>query len=578
MLNTSLGPQVANLKPQRFSMQWEDGWTLSPAHIQINDLALKIHTRTTDIAVRSDQVNGRIHLLPLLFKQLVIDNIRGEVTSVDLYRGPDRTAPPKSQKTKPGIKIELRDFKISNIHEFSFNDIKVSQGSAAANGTFFSQPRAETQIRQLDASWQQASVQLAGRELADTVNVSASLSSAPFNPRTHKRLALFEKFAGQLKVDGSLGSLAPLELLLPKAKWIEALDGQGEVDIDLVFDSGTLRPGSEIDVNASGLDLQFLGFRASGSGQVDGSVVQLNGEQQSNVSIVFDQFALARHDASSPLAIGKGLRLDVNAPELGPTIGLKDVVVRLDIPESKFPDITSLGSNLPEALGLQINEGNAVLKGHMEARGATQEVSGLISLQGRSLKGRFRDMSYEMDMDINSLLSGQQMDNFRVDLNGTELKLFNGVFDNQAIEVDDQWWMTISAPSGYAKLSSPAVMEADVTLSMRDTRAIIAIFAEIKEWLKYFKNILTIRDVNGTARISAADQTFNLRDIDIDGEKFKLLAELNANKDRRDGIFWGKKGIFSLGVERIDQKTKWKLINGLKWFEKNKAEHWSVPE
>ena len=578
MLNTSLGIDLVNLKPQRFSMQWEGGWTLSPAHIHVNAPALNIHTRTTDITLKAEKVDGRIHILPLLSKHLIIDNIRGEVTSVVVYRGADRVAPPKSNKTKPAFKLELRDFEVSNLDEFSFNNIKMTQGQAKARGTIVIQPRANTTIENLHASWQQARVQLEEKELADSLNIAASVSSEPFNPRQHKGLALLEKFAGNFTIDGTLGRLAPLELLLPKAKWIESLDGEGEVDIHLVFDKGALRPGSEIDVNASDLDLRFLGFRASGAGRVDGSVVRSDGAQQSQLSIVFDQFDLARHDASEPLVIGEGLRLEVKAPELGPSIGLEDVLLIVDIPESTFPDITSLGSNLPESLGLQITHGSAVLKGHIEARGATQEVTGVIALSARSLKGRFRNMAYQMDMDINSQLSGRKMDDFRVELNGTELKLFNGIFDNGTFAVDDKWWMTISAPTGYAKLSSPAVIEADVSLAMRDTRAIITMLAEIKDWLRYFKNILTIKDVNGTAKIFAADQNFILRDVEIDGEKFKLLAEIEATEGKRDGIFWGKRGIFSLGVERIDQKNNWKLINGEAWYQKNKAKNWSVPD
>ena len=578
MLNTSLGTRVANLKPQRFSMQWEGGWTLSPAHILVNRPVVKIHTRTTDITVTAEQVDGGIHILPLFFKHLVIDNIRGEVTSVVLYRGPDRVTPPNSNKTKPAFKLELRDFEIDKLSEFSFNNTKVSEGQVQASGTIVIQPRANTQIEKLVASWQQAKIQLAERELADSVSISASVSSEPFSPRQHKGIALLEKIAGKLQIAGKLGSLSALEVLLPKTKWIESLDGEGEVDIDLIFDRGVLRPGSKIDVNASDLDLRFLGFRARGSGQVDGSVNQANGEQQSQLSVIFDQFDLARHDASEPLVIGQGLRLKVAAPELGPSIGLKDVLLIVDIPESKFPDITSLGSNLPESLGLQIAQGSAVLKGHIEARGATQEVAGVISVSARSLKGRFRNMAYEMDMDINSQLSGQQLDNFIVELNDTEFKLFNGVFDNQAFAVDDKWWMTISAPTGYAKLSSPAVIEADVSLAMRDTRAIITMLAEVKDWLRYFKKILTIKDVNGTAKISASDQNLILRDVDIDGEKFKLLAEIKASKGTREGIFWGKKGIFSLGVERIDQKINWKLINGKAWYQKNKSKNWSSTE
>ena len=217
------------------------------------------------------------------------------------------------------------------------------------------------------------------------------------------------------------------------------------------------------------------------------------------------------------------------------------------------------------------------MQGRMKATGVDQEVNGTILLSGRQLKGRFRNMGFQMDMDINSRLSGKQLEEFTVALNGTEMKLFNGVFDNQLIEVDDQWWMTISAPNGYATLSTPATMEADVSLSMKDTRALIAVFAEIQEWLKYFDNVLTIKDVEGTGKISASDQSIRFQNIAVNSDKLELFAEIKADKDNREGIFWGKRGIFSLGVERIKDETHWKFIGGRSWYESRKLESWTSP-
>ena len=60
LLNTSLGPRLANLKPEKFTMSWESGWTPYPASVSIKNIAIDIHTFSTDIAVSAEWLEGSL--------------------------------------------------------------------------------------------------------------------------------------------------------------------------------------------------------------------------------------------------------------------------------------------------------------------------------------------------------------------------------------------------------------------------------------------------------------------------------------------------------------------------------------
>ena len=574
-LNTGLGTWAANIKAEKFSMDWDSAWSLYPAHVNASGLTINIHTWTMDVVLRTDSASARVRILPLLGKRVVIDNLKAGTVGVVLVRQVPEGERPAPAKTSPGTLFELRNMEIDSIDQFMFNQLVVSGGKASATGSASFQIRGETGISDIDASWQSANIMFDETELAESLSVNFQGDMAPFFPKKDKGLALLEKLSGEIDIRGFSGSLVPLKLLFPGTKWIERIDGQGEVDINIELESGRLQPGSVIDVAASGLELDFLGFRATGSGQVDAVVSETEGARSSVIDLVFDQFGLQRKGDEDPLVTGKGLSLTARTPELGLVEGLSETELVLEIPNSEIPDVSFLASRLPEAMAVSIDRGKAVLNGQLKVSGKDKEATGKFQLLGHKLGGKFRNMDYEMDLELNSHVSGQQLDDFRVELNGTEFKLFNGVFDNEAVEVDKAWWMTVAVPAGAANLAQPLELEADVDLSMKDTRAIIAMFAEVKEWIRHFDGILTVNDVSGSAKLIAADQKLSVRDLSVNGDKLEFMAQVEMEHGQNNSIFWGKLGILSFGLERINEQTDWKMINGQEWYQQQKAENWS---
>jgi hypothetical protein len=81
-LNTAIGPQVVNRKPERFSLHWQRGLSLYPGHVVLWDAQLRGHARRIAWQAQARRLSGRIALLPLLHREFQVplihaDEVRG---------------------------------------------------------------------------------------------------------------------------------------------------------------------------------------------------------------------------------------------------------------------------------------------------------------------------------------------------------------------------------------------------------------------------------------------------------------------------------------------------------------------
>jgi hypothetical protein len=574
MLNTSIGPWFASIKPDKFSMDWDSGWTPYPAKLSVNNLTIKIHTWSTDVELKTDSAEAQIQLMALLDKKLLIENLVAGKSTVAIYRDVPEGEKPAPTKPYPGLTIEIRNAGVKSIEELIFNRLTVSGGETQASGSASMQIRGDKIIEDADVSWTGANLQIDNKKFTETLNASFKGGMEAFNPRIDKGLALMSKLSGQMTLNGRVGTLSPLKLFFMNADWVEKIDGEGNVAIDALISQGKLQQGTVIDINAEDLEIDFLGFRSSGSGRVEGRVDGVGNSRVGQMNILFDSFELGRKGMKVPLVRGEGLSLKTQAPNMGLTDSISDLQITLDVPDSHFPDITVLQEYLPPTLGVTITDGSASLQGGLTVAGPDKLATGSLTAKGSDIAGSFRSTGFKMDFSLDSEVSGEKLDDFIMGLSGTKFRLFNGVFDSEDVEVDERWWMEIDVPTGTIDLAKPLAIEADVDLAMKDTRAVIALFSEISDWISRFDGLLTVNDVVGHANIQASEKQLRVRNLEIQGDRLDMVAELDANDGQNNAIVWGKLGIFSVGFERIGEETDWKLINGRKWFDEKKQESW----
>ena len=85
-LNTAIGEQVINRKPDRYHARWD--WALSayPGHIHASGVVMGGHARTNRWVVAASRADGRIRVLPLLWRTVSFGTIRAHEVSVHVAR------------------------------------------------------------------------------------------------------------------------------------------------------------------------------------------------------------------------------------------------------------------------------------------------------------------------------------------------------------------------------------------------------------------------------------------------------------------------------------------------------------
>ncbi len=598
-LRTDLVERFVNRDPEKLLVKWDGGTSWYPVRIDVEGLAVLLRTSGVRIGIQAEDVGASLRLLPLLRGRAAFDRIRVEGLDVAIRRlpetagepdapTPDAEAPePDGEAPEPtkvagakppsplsGFRIDLEDVVVRGVEKISFDDMVVRGGEPVLETSLSVEIDGELQLRDADFDWTGAGITVGERNLADAIAVGFRGRTAPIDPRRDRGRALLGRIEAFVDVEGHVESLRPLALLLPDIAWIEELDGRGDVAVHVGFQEGMLTPGSTVAVDASGLALGFLGFRADGAGSVEAEVKETAGTTTARVEVAFSEFQLARQGEATVLARGEGLRLETRSEDLSQVEALGSYSAELEIPQSEVPDVSVFADRLPEGLGVEVHGGRASLSGHLAVDGGDEEAKGHVTLRGEGLRGRFRNMDFQIELAAETRVSGRDLDAYQVDLRGTEVRLFDGIFSSGETDVEEGWWMTVAVPEGHGSLRPPMSVEAEVELGMRDTRALVAVFAEVKRWIRHFAGILTVRDVAGTASVSLADEHLSVRGLSLVGDKLDVMAELELEKAESAGIFHAEFGVVSAGAERIGDETEFKLLNSRDWYEGRRAERW----
>ncbi|MEJ2178106.1 MAG: hypothetical protein P8Y12_09215, partial [Gammaproteobacteria bacterium] len=245
LLNTPAGPWIASIKDEKFAMDWESGWTAFPARVSVKDISVRITTWSTETRIQADHASAAIRILPLLSKNLVIDNLKGGTVRVDIQREKPPGERPAPSKPYPGLTIQFRNAQVEKVEELVFNRLSVSGGETQATGSASLTIRGDKVIESVDAEWLEADVKFENREFTDTVNVSFSGSMDAFNPREETGSQMMSKLTANARVNGHVGTLRPLKVIFAGTPWIKQIDGNGNLDLDLEITRGKLSPGSK---------------------------------------------------------------------------------------------------------------------------------------------------------------------------------------------------------------------------------------------------------------------------------------------------------------------------------------------
>ncbi len=583
-LNSELGISWVNRKPEKWDLTWDGGWSIIPGHVHMNRLDFDRYGRRDTSHVEAQKIRFKIGLLPLASRRFVARNVAIEGLQVAIRRKPKEegetaTSAASGSQRKPGWHIELADVTFEGIESFTLDDLVVQGGQARLTGDFKTQVRGDLSLQGAVLDWRDASLQKGDQVIADPLQLRFDGGFSPFNPREERGFALLDHLSGNVGVEGTVSRLSILRRFFADSQWIQSLDGRGELKADLVLEEGALQPGSELVADADDLLLDFLGYSTEGNGRIHGTVSATNNQPEESdpvrMEVLFDDFIVRRKPATVPSVQGQGFRLVATTSDPDLRYGLSDLDVVIDMPQAEVPDLSIYGDYLPPDLGIAVGSGRGVARFHLEASAVEETVLGHFEVDAQNVAGRFQDLSFDAGLEVRTRISGGDLDNFSLEIEGTRLEIKDGVFRDDRNTSEEGWWMTVDVPRGTAHLGGETPwLEADVELAMRDTRVIIAMFAELKSWLQRFEKILTVKDVNGSGSIVLQGQHLYLRNLEIEGRKLRGRAELDLGEENRRGILYVRFHGISIGLERDGDEKDWKLTGVKKWFDRRVAESW----
>jgi len=227
--------------------------------------------------------------------------------------------------------------------------------------------------------------------------------------------------------------------------------------------------------------------------------------------------------------------------------------------EIRVPHLHTLGEFIKFPEGVQLEGKGPVINATASVREAVAEGRVTVALREGAARTRTYLLRGDLDADMpvkkwNLLVAPS------LDISGTKLALTN--VRASGPEESRDWWGRFEVPTGRIGTTASGRVEA----RCRDARPLMALLgAELPAWTR---GLLKLDDFGATASVSATPGTIRVRDLDAEGDKFRVRGQFAHDGKVGRGAFLIESGILVIGVEVTPVGTKVRPLFAKQWFEK----------
>lgn len=246
-LNTSIGEQVVNRKPDRYHARWD--WALSayPGHIHASGVVMGGHARTNRWVVAATRADGRIRVLPLLWRQVSFGTIRAHEVSVHVARTPQDKPP--SRREGDGWTLDFTAITTPSLLRMDFYEARV-EGRGEARFVFTKQLQGgPMEVGPSTLHMPAARLAVGGVALLQDGRLDFGISIPPHIRERAQGSEKVQIMQARLRVDGPAPGI-DLAARHGQALPLDTAAGAGRLRADLSLDRGALMPGSWLDWSA----------------------------------------------------------------------------------------------------------------------------------------------------------------------------------------------------------------------------------------------------------------------------------------------------------------------------------------
>lgn len=561
---------INQIRPEKFQVSWENAWTWYPFRFHIRDASGNGQARSQQWAFEVKSVSASIDVLPLIFKRVWIDGVR--VSDANYYQRPrlkadknytellpyypsigdrevtDAVTTPK--KKKRAWHVEIDDIKLEGqfgywIHQFQGG----AKGMLNANLDVVSRGGLlSLSVPDINIELDPHSIK--SRQIFQRGLVTGEMGLAPFVPRDNKGIKFLRYLIVDADVNINANDLSFIDLFTQKFKDM-SFNGTGLVDGRLSMEGGRVLQGTDLSIDASNLDVSLFSHEITGDGEIEIEVTPDPGDEL-DLDVTFNNMVILQNGATAPLVTGEGLMLNATSSnqlrvdgDKGP-VAPEDIVDKLEkveleliIPTARVSDMSVFNHYLPADSPVVFTSGNADLTADVLLQ--HDDAGGFVRLNASQMEALVDTQLIRTDFSADVLLVDGKLGELFFDISGSEFRLDNvKVVGNDEKFNEKDWDALLVLNQAKTVLDDPIQLKAQATLSMTDSRPIVATLSNQKGTPKWAKKMLTVEDITGTVEMDIADRQLSIPNAFLSSDNIEFGAKGVFAGEKRDAVIYAR--------------------------------------
>ena len=357
------------------------------------------------------------------------------------------------------------------------------------------------------------------------------------------------------------------------------INGMGLVDGHLSMEGGRVLQGTDFSIDGGDLDVKLFSHQIAGAGTIKIDVNPDPGDEL-DLDVHFNNMVILKDGATAPLVTGEGLMLNATASNQllraeGDTepVGSTDLVdkmekVRLEliIPTARVSDMSVFNHYLPADSPVLFTRGNADLVA--DVRLEHDDAEGFLRLTARQMEALVDQQLIRTDFSADISLVDGKLGELFFDISGSEFRLDNVkvVGENEEFNQKD-WDAVLELNQAQTVLVDPIQLKTQATLSMTDSRPIVATLGNQKGTPKWAKKMLTVEDINGTVEMEVADRQLSIPNAFLSSDNIEFGAKGVFAGEQHDAAIYARYKKLDILVKISNDKKNIDLIRTRRKFD-----------
>jgi hypothetical protein len=479
-------------------------------------------------------------------------------------------------RSGPGWVLDLRDVEARGVPEVWMDGWRFRATEGRLITTLRYRVRHEFGVEQAVLELGRGQLDVHGEAAATEARVEVDGRLARYRIREIAPREVLDGLTARLRVGARLGSLGFLERFLATTPFV-ALSGDGEIAADLGIEDGRLVEPSRLAMEIDPFDVGLFEHRARGAGRLEGRVTA----GTAHVTAHLSRFGIRRQGRERDAIHGQDLVLTLVAEDVRLADGLAADVVDLHLPSSPIDDLEVLNVYIPPGTGFAISSGNGHVAAELRLLPQARSGHGTLELQATSLVATYRELTLAGELHLAGRLHQLEprgdtpgaADPFRFGLDGTSARLERVAVGERARVEPGDWWGVIAVEQGQLALGAPPNVRGTLTAELRDSRPILAVFAENSRIVEWIDGLIAVHDLRGRAEVDAGGEGVRIEGLRVTGDRAELAGRLEMDRSTRRGLLYARYRAFAVAVELDGERRDWKLVRPRRWFDERLARH-----